>query len=108
MLSAFMQGWPDTIFYAALLELAGLLSLLPLWLVWLCSTGPAEQRQPQSPQVRRAARQSRRKPIPGATTRNGGRKTHSCSSALPARALASIIAMGMFTHNGTGSVTRSL
>jgi len=30
MLSAFMQGWPDTIFYAALLELAGLLSLFPL------------------------------------------------------------------------------
>ena len=30
MLSAFMQGWQDTIFYAALLELAGLLSLFPL------------------------------------------------------------------------------
>jgi len=42
----FYAGLAGCDFHAALLELAGLLSLFPLWLVGLCSTGLAEKRQP--------------------------------------------------------------
>jgi len=52
-----MQGWPDTIFYPALLELAGLLSLFSFiagWIMQRRSGGPASTSITSSP-LRRAA-----------------------------------------------------
>lgn len=50
-----MQGWPDTIFYAALLELAGLLSLFSFMAGWVMrrrSGGPTSTIITSSPSRR--------------------------------------------------------